>query len=481
MATSPWVRFLHAATACFALLSPARGVELRVATFQADVTPAPGTPIYSGYQPLANIEHPLLAKGVVLDDGQRRYVLCAVDWCVLSNDTHAAFRRGLAEAVGTSAEYVAVQTVHQHTAPIASRDALVLLGQMDNPPPHPPPSMIDDALAKLVEAARMSIERFEPCDRIGLGQGRVERVASTRRNMVDGRIVVRYSAGGRSPELAALPEGKIDPYLKTLTFAQGDRPIARLHYYAVHPQSFYGDPRASYDFPGMARERLQAKEGVFQVYFTGCAGDVTAGKYNDGSPEAREQLAARLLAGMEAAIAATRYVPAPQPVWRRMPVRLPPRADPAEMAAAARALMHQPDAAPSRRIYRGAMQLGFLARLDTPLELSSLQGGWFALPDPGLQAQFAARYRAAHGEAPHPLAWLAYDGMAAVGALLATGNTDALSRESLTQPQGFAGVGGVFRLLPDGTNERGLAVATIRDGAVQVVVPAPRSLVGAGS
>lgn len=125
-----------------------------------------------------------------------------------------------------------------------------------------------------------------------------------------------------------------------------------------------------------------------------------------------------------------------------------------------------------------------LTRWDIPpesLDLRSIQGGWFALPDPDLQAQFTARYRAAHGSAPHPLAWLAYDGMAAIGALVASGNPNALSREALTQAQGFAGVGGVFRLRPDGTNERGLAIATIRDGAVQIVAPAPRSFVGAGS
>jgi hypothetical protein len=126
-----------------------------------------------------------------------------------------------------------------------------------------------------------------------------------------------------------------------------------------------------------------------------------------------------------------------------------------------------------------------LTRWDIPaesLELRSIQGGWFALPDPDLQAQFTARYRAAHGgQAPHPLAWLAYDGIAAIGALVASGNPNALSREALTQPQGFAGVGGVFRLRPDGTNERGLAIATIRDSRVQVVAPAPRSFTGAGS
>ncbi len=37
------------------------------------------------------------------------------------------------------------------------------------------------------------------------------------------------------------------------------------------------------DVPGFARERLQEKEPVFQVYFTGCAGDVVMGKCNDGT------------------------------------------------------------------------------------------------------------------------------------------------------------------------------------------------------
>ena len=74
---------------------------LKVATFRCDVTPPLGAAIYSGYKPLATVEHPLLAKGIVLDDGRRRYVLCAVDWCELCNSTHTLFRRKMAEAAGT--------------------------------------------------------------------------------------------------------------------------------------------------------------------------------------------------------------------------------------------------------------------------------------------------------------------------------------------------------------------------------------------
>ena len=81
---------------------------------------------------------------------------------------------------------------------------------------------------------------------------------------------------------------------------------------------------------------------------------------------------------------------------------------------------------------------------------------------------------------PPPIAGLAYDGIAAVGALVAQGKSNALTAESLTQGQGFAGVYGPFRFFRNGTNERGLAVAQIQNNQVIVIDPAPRSFGGAG-
>jgi hypothetical protein len=134
-------------------------------------------------------------------------------------------------------------------------------------------------------------------------------------------------------------------------------------------------------------------------------------------------------------------------------------------------------------IDRASTQFIGLTRWDIPpatLALPGVQGGWFALPDPGLQAQFQARYQAAYGSAPVAVAGLAYDGIAAIGALARSSGGAPLTREALTQPAGFAGVSGIFRLLPNGTNQRGLAVATIRAGQVVVIDPAPRSFAGAG-
>ncbi|WP_092841408.1 penicillin-binding protein activator [Roseovarius lutimaris] len=129
------------------------------------------------------------------------------------------------------------------------------------------------------------------------------------------------------------------------------------------------------------------------------------------------------------------------------------------------------------------MQYIGLARWDTPrqtLDLPGVQGGWFALPDPQRTAQFNSRFQAANGNTPHPIAGLAYDGIAAVGALVKSNKREALGRNALTQSAGFQGVNGVFRLRADGSNERGLAVATIRNKQVVILSPAPQSFGGAG-
>ncbi|MDU8928809.1 penicillin-binding protein activator [Alisedimentitalea sp. MJ-SS2] len=124
-----------------------------------------------------------------------------------------------------------------------------------------------------------------------------------------------------------------------------------------------------------------------------------------------------------------------------------------------------------------------LSRWDIPpqtLQLPGVQGGWFAMPDPGKTQAFSNRYKAAYGEVPHPIASLGYDGIAAIGALVKAGKSDALTGAALTQGAGFQGATGIFRLRPDGTNQRGLAVAQIRDQQVVVIDPAPQGFGGAG-
>ncbi|MDF3414565.1 penicillin-binding protein activator [Sulfitobacter sp. M57] len=138
---------------------------------------------------------------------------------------------------------------------------------------------------------------------------------------------------------------------------------------------------------------------------------------------------------------------------------------------------------PEAGISSASTQYVGLTRWDIPkqtLDMPGVQGGWFAKPDPAATAAFSQKYSAAYGSAPHPLAGLAFDGIAAVGALAKSGKSSALTASSLTQGAGFRGATGIFRLRRDGTNERGLAVATIRDKSVVILEAAPRAFGGAG-
>jgi len=199
-------------------------------------------------------------------------------------------------------------------------------------------------------------------------------VAATRRVLgKDGKIRVRWSSC-KDPELRAEPDGYIDPMLKTVTFAKGDRPLVRLHYYATHPQTGRGDGWVGMDCVGHARENLERKENVVQIYFTGCAGDVTMGKYNDGSLEAREELTGRLLAGMEAAAAATRFAPLGPIGWHVVPLKLPARTDAQYDPAANRATLANEKADTAAR-ENAASRLAFIERIDRPIDLSMLAVG----------------------------------------------------------------------------------------------------------
>jgi hypothetical protein len=349
----------------------AQAAPLRLATFRSDVTPPIGHPLNGGFSdPVVTVEDGLEAKGIVLDDGRGRYVLCAVDWCGLSNTCQAMFQRKIAQAAGTAPTRVAVHCLHLHTAVLADGYANEMLARAENPIAMYDEKFLDDVTDRLASAVKASLDKLEPFDRIGAGQARVDRVASSRRIIVDGKFHARMSAT-KDPQLQALPEGNIDPMLKTVTLALGDRPLVRLHYYATHPQSFYGDGRVSSDVPGMARKRLETKENVFHIYFTGCGANVAMGKYNDGTPRARAELTDRLLAGMEAAIAATRFAPAEQLVWRTEPALLPLRQSDRYTVEGQQAVLANPKANRAARI-EAAEYLAFARRIEEPIVLSSL-------------------------------------------------------------------------------------------------------------
>ncbi len=107
------------------------------------------------------------------------------------------------------------------------------------------------------------------------------------------------------------------------------------------------------------------------------------------------------------------------------------------------------------------------------------QGGWYAAPDPSGFRAFSGRYRARYGQDPVRPATLAYDAVSLVAALVKTQGPARFAEETLTNQSGFAGIDGVFRFRPDGTNQRGLAVMRVTSSGATVISPAPKAF-GAG-
>lgn len=369
-------RALGAGAAC---ISPhvAKGASegLRIASFRADVTPPEGHPLCGGWiTPVKTVADGLEAIGFVLLGAGDPIVVCAVDWTGILNGAHVEWRTVLGKAAGTSPERVAVQCVHQHDAPFACLDTEKLLVARHAGLTCVNVEYFHGCLERLQNAIREALPKARPLTHIATGQAKVDRIAGNRRLDLgpDGRVRRMRGSACKDPGLIALPEGLIDPMLKTVAFYSGSEKVAACHYYATHPMSHYGRGEVSSDFPGLARKQREKEDsGCTHLYFTGCAGNIAAGKYNDGSPEARIVLTERLYQ----AIAASEQNLAPQPVQRVSWVTKPilPDANPAFTEQGELALLANAKNVAANRI-RPAMRVSWIRRLTarTPIVLSAL-------------------------------------------------------------------------------------------------------------
>jgi hypothetical protein len=285
-----------------------RSEPLRIGTFHVDATPSIGDPIT--YGEVEAVDDSLSCRGVVLLTDEAPIVLAAVDWIGNYNGAHDAWQFALANAAGTAPERVAVHALHQHEAPRFDADTETLLLAYGFEKWGVDPEFARTTIRRVAAAVRDAVGDVVEVTHVGTGAGTVEKVASNRQLLgPDGECVhVRFSSE-ESAEWRGAPEGLIDPQLDVVSFWNEEEPLAALSYYATHPQSYYRNGRVTCDFPGIARNRHERETGVFQVHFTGAAGNVTAGKYNDGSEERRGVLADRVADGMADAWANTERSP----------------------------------------------------------------------------------------------------------------------------------------------------------------------------
>lgn len=230
---------------------------LRLATFDVDATPPAGS--YMTYNPVINIWY-----------------------------------------LGKVPERVEVHTIHQHDAPISDFSAEKILKKAGTNPMSYESTFEREVISRLGKAVRESLKQAQPLTCIGYGEAEVYKVASARRILgADGLVrATRYTTCTDSA-LRTESEGVIDPMVSVISFWNNENPITVLSYYATHPQSYYRTGIPNPDFPGIARfYRQLAVPKALHVHFNGAGGNITAGKYNDGSKDNRGILAAQSLEGV---------------------------------------------------------------------------------------------------------------------------------------------------------------------------------------
>lgn len=347
--------------------TPALAVQ--IATFRSDVTPPIGAPLCGGLvKPVAGVSEPLLALGFVLLSDEKPVVLCAIDFCEIRGADHMHWRQVLAKAAGTSAERVALHSLHQHNAPLVDTAVQKLLPEI---------GVIDAAAAKkalagVAASIETALKTPQTVTHISTGEAKVSQVAGNRRvQVVNGKVGKMRGSASKDAELRALPEGLIDPMLKTISFWNGDTKLAALHYYATHPMSYYNDGIVTHDFAGIAREKRTQEDGVPHLYFTGCGGNIGAGKYNDGTPGMRPMLAGRIHAAMVESEKDAKRVPLTKIAWKHVPVVLQPDPDfPEERILK---VMENTATSATQRIV-AALRIGFIRHRE-PIPFTSLHLG----------------------------------------------------------------------------------------------------------
>jgi hypothetical protein len=364
----------------------ASGGNLHLAPFRFDVSPPLGHSLCGGWiKPVVAYDDALEAIGYVLLGAGKPIVVCAVDWTGLLNEAHIQWRTALAEAAGTTPDRVAVHCVHQHNAPFVCLESQRIV-QAQGDLPH---IVMLDFFNQCLDAGRKAItealKKPHPVSHVAFGQAKVEKVAGNRRILgPDGTVRSQRGSSSTNPEHWELPEGLIDPFLKTVAFYDGERKIAAAHYYACHPMSYYGDGRVSADFCGLARKRRQEEEpGCTHLYFDGCGGNIGAGKYNNGSKAMRAILTQRIYDGIVAAEETLRPEPIEKIHWVTQDIQPPVDLERWDEAAIMKAIEDKSLPVVSRN--RPAYTVAFIRRCKAgiPITLGALhvnQGSVLHLP-----------------------------------------------------------------------------------------------------
>lgn len=232
---------------------------LKAGAAKVEITPPVGVRMagFAGRAfPSLAVHDPLWARALVLDDGETRVGLVAMDVIGVSADMMAEVRSRARSAAGIAPDGLLIAGTHTHSGPRGlEEDATDQEREYWAELPEKIGSAVSDAAAKLAPA------------RVGGGRGRSAAGINRREHVPGGRI-----------ELGDNHFGAFDPEVAVLRVEANDgTPLAAVMNYACHAVCLtFDNYLLSADYPGYAVHSIEQEIGgdAVGVFFNGACGNV---------------------------------------------------------------------------------------------------------------------------------------------------------------------------------------------------------------
>ncbi len=272
-----WIGAPVIAAILYSAILPAASPSLRVGVAATDITPPLGIPMAGYYHERGadGVLDPLYCKAMVLESGNERVALVALDIITITRAVTDRARAEIESTTGIKGANVMISATHAHTGPV-----LANRGLRDSAMGGKNPLVIQytEKLPQLIaESVRRANLALQPAS-ISFAKGRCENLAYNRRYfMRDGTVA--WNPGKLNPNIV-IPAGPVDPEVGVL-YIEAPNPsglgksIGTYINFAMHPDTT-GGSKISADWPG-ALSRVLANyhgTGYFTMVANGTCGNI---------------------------------------------------------------------------------------------------------------------------------------------------------------------------------------------------------------